>query len=277
MLPTQPGSAWEQEESHLDVGFIWMHTQIKNWCARNLEARAVCHGGIIGEGRGGTPQKHLIGKRCPDLAPARRQPPDKGTGPAELHVWGRAMLGRGESPFVPPHALCKPPAHCPSPLPSSPPPRPGAHCGPGPPPGLSRGYGTGCRGEMVCPRGCESQAMQLWCSTAQGPEGTRLSHATVIPSVAVTGNKQGQNTDIKIAGRRGKPHWQAPSQPPRVTPSWGCLRWDCCPSAQKGTDPGFACLPVNRQGLSWSPLARPWPSAPYALPLRLPPAQQERL
>lgn len=226
----------------------------------------------------GHPTKTLDWKEVPRFGPGTQAAPRQGHGACGAACVGSGYAGeRGES-FCP--SSCSLQAPCPLPQPAPflpPPPRPGAHCGPGPPPGLSRGYGTGCRGEMVCPRGCESQAMQLWCSTAQGPEGTRLSHATVIPSVAVTGNKQGQNTDIKIAGRRGKPHWQAPSQPPRVTPSWGCLRWDCCPSAQKGTDPGFACLPVNRQGLSWSPLARPWPSAPYALPLRLPPAQQERL
>lgn len=48
---------------------------------------------------------------------------------------------------------------------------------------------------------------------AQGPEGTRLSHATVIPSVAVTGNKQGQNTDTKHQASEGSPSAAPPSSP----------------------------------------------------------------
>lgn len=68
VLPTQPGSAWGQAESHPDAGSIWMHTQIKSWCARNLEAGAVSRGGEIRGGRGDTPQKHLMGRKCPDLA-----------------------------------------------------------------------------------------------------------------------------------------------------------------------------------------------------------------
>lgn len=63
----------------------------------------------------------------------------------------------------------------------------------------------------VCPSGSECQKPCSY-SAAQGPEGTRLSHATVIPNAVVTGNKQGQNTDTRTAGR----HWNpltAPSSP----------------------------------------------------------------
>jgi len=236
-----PAKAWHGGGGHLDVGSIWMHTQIKSWCARNLEAGAVSHGEKASEGRRGTPQKTLDRKEVPRSGPGmrggkRRQPP------AEHPARGWATLGSGQSPFIPSRAPCKPPAHRPQPGPFLP----------------VRGCGRGGRGAAVCRRGCESQAMQLWCSTAQGPEGTRLSHATVIPSVAVTGNKQGQNTETKTAGWRGEPRWQPPSDP-QLAPSQGGLRWDRCPSAREGTDPGFACLPASGQGLSWGCPPRPDP------------------
>lgn len=63
----------------------------------------------------------------------------------------------------------------------------------------------------VCPSGSECQKPCSY-SAAQGPEGTRLSHATVIPNAAVTGNKQGQNTDTRTAGWQGNP-LTAPSSP----------------------------------------------------------------
>lgn len=110
-----------------------------------------------------------------------------------------------------PPALCPHPRFSPGRVPRGP-----------APPGLGCGCGTGLQRRSV-----RVGVSLKPCSYGAAPHrDQRLSHATVIPAVAGTGNKQGQNTDTKLPG-------------PPAEPILGCWFWDPCPSAWKGTDPRF--------------------------------------
>lgn len=118
-----PASAWGQESLgrgvHTDT-----HTDQKSVCQEFGGRGSFLWRKSQGRKRG-HPPKTLDRKEVPGFGSGmrggkRRQPLDEGAEPAGLPAWGWAMPGRGESPFVPPRAPCKPPAHRPSPLPSSP-------------------------------------------------------------------------------------------------------------------------------------------------------------
>lgn len=206
----------------------------------------------------GHPTKTLDRKEVPGFGPGMRggkrgQPLDEGAEPAGLPARGWAMLGRGESPFVPPRAPCKPPAHRPSPLPSSP--------------------WAGCPLRPRAPSRAEPRAEAKWCgrvgvslkpcSYGAAPHRDQRALGSATPPSFPTRRSQGTSEGKIQTQKQQAGEGSPPSSPP--PPSQGCSRWDRCPSAWKGTDPGFVCLPVNRQGLSWSAPAKPWPSAPYAL------------
>lgn len=120
VVPTQSGSAWGKRR----VTWTWAPSEA------HTGQREVCQElGSWGsfpwrksQGRkSGHPTKSLDGKEVTRFGLGMRggkggQPLAKGTQPGEP-AWGRAMLGRGESPDVPPGALCKPlPIPQPTPL-----------------------------------------------------------------------------------------------------------------------------------------------------------------
>lgn len=140
VLPTQPGSARRQEESHLDVGSIRTHS--KSRCARNLEAGAVSHKGS--QGRKKEHPTKTRRKTCLDAAlgvTGCRQPP-------EPPAWVGLYRERGASCC--PSVLLSLLELSASPLPTAPAPvSPQAGLPRGPaPPGRGHGCGTGCRGEV---------------------------------------------------------------------------------------------------------------------------------
>lgn len=145
VLPTQPGSARGQEERNLDVGSICTHS--KSQRARNWEAGAVSYKGNQGRKKE-YPTKTLGEKDVSGFGPGVtgcRQPPEL---PAWVGLWGEgsvllSLLELSASPLPPP---------------------------PVSPTGTGAPRAAGQDAEAKCPRGCESQAMQLWSSTAQGPE-----------------------------------------------------------------------------------------------------------
>lgn len=151
-----------------------------------------------------------MGKRCPDFGPGIRggkQPPERGTDPA-----GPGYAG-GEGRVLPsllalvasPSPLTHPTPFLPMGL--------GARGGPGPPRRLGRGYGTGCRGEVVCPSGCECQKP---CSYGAAPHRDQraLGSATrpSFPTRRLQGTSKGKiQTQNQRAGEGSPP--TAPSSP----------------------------------------------------------------
>lgn len=100
-----------EEDSHLDVGSIWRRTQIKAGVPGIGELGQFPPEEKLGK-EVGTPHRNTR-KEVPRFGLGMRggegrQPPNEGTQPGELPARGRAVLGRGESPDVPPGALCKP-------------------------------------------------------------------------------------------------------------------------------------------------------------------------
>lgn len=92
-VPAQPGSAGGQE-SHLAVGSIGMHTQIKSQCAGDLEAGGQFPMEEKSGKEEGAPRKTIkMGKRWLiwpwQRGGKRRQPRDEGA------AWGAACLGSG--------------------------------------------------------------------------------------------------------------------------------------------------------------------------------------
>lgn len=193
----------------LDVGSLGsICTRSNSQCARNLEAGEVSHKGSQGRK-----------KEYPTKTPDEKEVPGFGSGvrgcrqPPELPAWVGLHGERGVSCCPSSRSL-----QAPCPLPQPPfTPRPGSHGDQGPRAEWDRMQRQSVRVVVSLKP----------CSYGAAPHrDQRLSHATVIPGVAVTGNKQGQNTDTKLPG-------------PPADPILGCSLWDRCPSAWKGTDPRF--------------------------------------